>query len=356
MDLFLNDLRHAARSLARTPGFTLGAALVLALGIGANAAIFSLVDAVLFRPLPVERPEELVRVYAKEATSFAGSDGISNSSYPVFEDYRDQATSFAALGAYADALPVHLVQDGGRPERLTAGVVTGRYFELLGARAQAGRLLTPADDAAPGREPVVVLSDRLWRRLFGADPRAVGATVRVNGHAFTVAGVAPAGFYGVSLAALPQLWVTTSMAPVALPEFGGAAMLADRTFSWLDMVGRLKPGVSMAQAQAELDTIAARRAAAQSGRDKDPYAKLLAAEARLEPGDLLVAFTDGIVEARRDEEEFGEERLVEVLVRVAAHPAEEIATGLLSAVASFADDEQRDDRAVLVARVKEAEA
>ena len=277
MNLLVSDLRHAARSLARTPGFTLGAALVLALGIGANAAIFSLVDAVLFRPLPVERPGELVRVYSQEAASFAGSDGISNSSYPVFEDYRDQATSFAALAAYADALPVHLAKEGGRPERLTGGVVSGRYFELLGVRAQAGRLLAAADDAAPGREPVVVLSDRLWRRLFGGDARAVGTTVRLNGHAFTVVGVAPAGFYGVSLDSLPQLWVTTSMAPVALPEFGGAGMLADRSFSWLDMVGRLKPGVSMAAAQAELDTIAARRAASQSGRDKDPFAKLLAA-------------------------------------------------------------------------------
>ena len=216
-------------------------------------------------------------MYSKEATSFAGSDGISNSSYPVFEDYRDQATSFAALAAYADALPVHLAKEGGRPERLTGGVVSGRYFELLGVRAQAGRLLAAADDAAPGREPVVVLSDRLWRRLFGADPRAVGTTVRLNGHAFTVVGVAPAGFYGVSLDSLPQLWVTTSMAPVALPEFGGAGMLTDRSFSWLDMVGRLKPGVSMAAAQAELDTIAARRAASQTGRDKDPFAKLLAA-------------------------------------------------------------------------------
>jgi predicted permease len=277
MDQLLNDLRLAARSLARTPGFTLGAGLVLALGIGANAAIFSLVDAVLFRPLPVERPDELVRVYAREATSFAGSDGISNSSYPVFEDYRDHATSFAALAAYADALPVHLAKDSGRPERLTAGVVTGRYFEVLGVRAQAGRLLGAADDGAPGREPVVVLSDRLWRRLFGGDARAVGASVRLNGHAFTVVGVAPAGFYGVSLDALPQLWVPASMAPVALPEFGGAGMLADRRFSWLDMVGRLKPGVSMATAQAELDTIATRRAVAQTGNDKDPHAKLLAA-------------------------------------------------------------------------------
>jgi hypothetical protein len=106
MELLLNDLRHAARSLARTPGFTIGAALVLALGIGANAAIFSLVDAVLFRPLPVERPEELVRVYAKEAVSFAGSDGISNSSYPVFEDYRAASAWPARRAARLDPATV----------------------------------------------------------------------------------------------------------------------------------------------------------------------------------------------------------------------------------------------------------
>ena len=267
------NLRYALRMLGRAPGFAVLAILTLALGIGANVAIFSIVDAVLFRPLAVRDPETLVRVYA---TDFEGVE-FSNSSYPVFTDYRDSATSFAGIAAFDEGEAFHLSTGGGPAERVVGALVSGNFFELLGARPARGRLLSPADDSAPGAHPVAVISHRLWRKNFGASPDTVGATVRLNGHPFTIVGIAEPTFTGVSLDFLPDLWVPIAMVDQALPEFAEENILATRNLSWLDIVARLTPGVARAKAQAELDTIAKRRAASQLKDHQDPMAKIVPA-------------------------------------------------------------------------------
>jgi len=266
------DFRSAWRNLRRNPGFAILAVATLGLGIGATVAIFTTVDAVLFRALPVRAPGELVRVYA---TDDAGTD-LSNSSYPVYTDYRDGATSLAGLAAFDDAEPLHF-SAGGTTERIVGAVVSGNFFEVLGVRAERGRLLAAADDRVPGGHPVAVVSDRLWRTRLGASPAAVGSVIRLNGHPFTVIGVAPRDFTGVDLDSLPDVWVPIAMVDQALPELAEDKVLSSRSVSWLDVVGRLAPGATVAGAQAELDTIARRRAAAQPPDRQDPMARVLAA-------------------------------------------------------------------------------
>ena len=158
------DLRHALRLLVKQPGLTIPVVLALALGIGVNTTIFGFVDGLLFRPLPVERLDEVVRVTAIDRER---PDDHSNSSYPVFTDYRDGAKSFAALAAYSDDNAVHMSVGAGAPERLTGALVSGRFFEVLGTRAWRGRLLGPDDDRVAGHHPVAVISYGLWRRVFG---------------------------------------------------------------------------------------------------------------------------------------------------------------------------------------------
>ena len=269
MRSLLLDLRFAARTLTRAPAFALLATGVLALGIGANTAVFSIVDAVLFRPLTFPEPERLVRIFAVEHPA----QYVSNSSYPVYQDYRDGTRSFSGLAAYCDSVAVHVSTAGAAPERLTAALVTGNFFGVLGLKAQHGRLLAPTDEAAPGASPVAVLADAYWRRAFAADPAAVGRSIRLNGHPFTIVGVAPPDFLGVSLDSLPNVWLPISMVEQAEPEWGKE--LPDRGFSWLDMVGRLKPGVSIREAQSELDVLTAAREKGQPEDRRDPWARVL---------------------------------------------------------------------------------
>ncbi len=283
MNRIVRDVRYTLRGFAKSPGFTALAVVMLGLGIGVNVAIFSAVDAVLFRRLAVQDPDSLVRIFAK---NFEGMD-FSNSSYPVFTDYRDGATAFAGVAAYDDSEAFHLA-NGGRPERVTGAIVSGNLFDLLGARPALGRLLSSVDDR-PSSIPVAVLSHRLWRARFASDPRTVGSTVQLNGHPFTIVGVASPQFTGVSLDSLPDLWVPMAMVDKALPEFGDEHILTTRKLSWLDIVARLKPGASRALAQAQLDAIAKRRAAGQPKDHQDPMARVLPA------GDFAVGpdFRDG---------------------------------------------------------------
>jgi predicted permease len=272
----MSDLRHALRLLMTQPGLTCPVVLALALGIGVNTTIFGFVDGLLFRPLSVERLDEVVRVTAVER---AHPDDHFNSSYPVFTDYRDGAKSFAALAAYADDNAVHMSVGAGAPERLTGALVSGRFFEVLGTRAWRGRLLGPDDDRIAGRHPVAVISYGLWRRVFGGSDEAIGRTVRLNNHPFTIVGVTPPGVVGVSLDTLPDLWTPMAMAGQVMPEIAREfGVLNTRRFSWLNIVGRMKPGVTVAQAQAELDAIATHRAAAQPAQDRDPFAGVVPVE------------------------------------------------------------------------------
>jgi predicted permease len=244
------DLKYGLRTLRHSPWFTAAAVLTLALGIGSNTAIFSLVNAVLLRPISgVQDPSQLVSVYRMQK-----NDPFDVLGYPDYADYRDRTRSFSGLAAQAGA--ALSLSGRGVPERLIGDVITGNYFSTLGVRPARGRLIGPEDDAPPGAHPIVVLSYILWARKFGADPDVIGRKVVLNGYAFTVAGVAPRQFAG-TIPGLPfDVWVPMSMLDQAMPSTVGQRFFEERAWGWLRVFGRLKPGVSTEQAQAEMTGIA----------------------------------------------------------------------------------------------------
>ena len=251
----LQDVRYAIRVLAKRPGFTAIAIVTLALGIGVNSLMFSLVDAVLFRPLPVRASERLLRV----GTTF-GSHASSGVSYPMLEDFREQSEAFVGLAGSSDGNVVYVRANDEQPERVPATLVSGNFFSLLGVRPALGRLISEPDDVTPGGHPVMVLSDAYWRRRFGADPHVVGSSVRMNTQAFTVVGVAPAGFHGLDLQDVPDVWIPVSMMLQVSPNMAQFKPFERRGFSWLDVIARLRDGVTPAQAEAQLNTIRTRAA------------------------------------------------------------------------------------------------
>jgi len=246
MSTLVQDLRYAARTLGRSPAFTLAAIVILALGIGANTAIFSLMDAVVLHPLPaVAHPQALVDVTGQTA------------SYPWYKSIRDTTTSsFESLAAWRQR-EMNL-SSGDAPSRVRGVVVTGNYFDVLGAHPAAGRLFSAADETSG--EALVVLGQGLWRSRFGSDPAIAGKTIQLNGSPFTVVGVAPAGLRGTAFGLAPDLWVPIGAWPrLATGEFRQLD-LERRGWGWLTVFGRLKPGVSLAQAQASLDVAVQREA------------------------------------------------------------------------------------------------
>lgn len=254
MRSFLGHLRYALRTLLRRPAFTAGAVLSLALGIGANAAIFACVDAVLLQPLPVSRPGELTMVYA---TLTGSPGGLFGHSYLNYRDYRDDNPVFSALLAFR-TIPVRLSGSGGGPEVITGEAVSSNYFAALGVRPQLGRTFVPQEDQTPGGPRVVVLSDGLWRRRLAADPQAIGRAILLNGRPFTVVGVAPRELHGLSVLLSPELWVPVGAYDALMPDPPGA--LNDRNLLLFSVVGRLKPGISMRLAESTLRTMAGRLA------------------------------------------------------------------------------------------------
>ena len=241
-DRFANDIHYALRALFRSPGFTAVAVLSLALGIGANAAIFSALNGLFFKPFPVDRPDRLV--------SIARAPGAASNSYPDYRDIRDRNTVLAGVAALRFS-PMNL-EVNNAPRRTWGLLVTGNYFDLLGVRAALGRALSPDDDRVPGKHPVLVLSDAYWRAAFGADRDVVGRTVRVNGLPFTVLGVTPPGFRGTERLFAPDVWVPIAM--VGHIEAGND-WLERRQTQNVFLLGRLRNEVSAAAAVASLNTI-----------------------------------------------------------------------------------------------------
>jgi putative ABC transport system permease protein len=280
MRAFLADLRLAARTLSRMPGFTAAGVLVLGLGLGAGATVFSAVDAVLFRPLPVPEPERLVRVFASNEEH----RDLGSTSYPVFRDYAEQARSFSGIAAYASNVPVNVSAGSEPPTLARAAVVSGSFFGTVGIRPLAGRLLGPEDERAA--QPVAVLTEDAARRRYGALEAAPGASLRINAHLYTVVGVAPRSFTGVDLETAPDVYLPAAMAERAMPGLAGLSLLTSRSVGWADLVARLAPSVTLAQAQDELDGIARRRAASQPTSERDPYAFVLPAARALVAGDV----------------------------------------------------------------------
>jgi len=256
VETLLQDMRFGARTLAKNPGFTLVVTLTLALGIGANTAIFSFVNAVLLRSVPVAEPERLVYVFGGTRTS-----PYSVSSYPDYLDYRARNDVFSDLIAYS---PITLsLNSGEQVDTVTGLIVTGNYFDVLGVRPRVGRAFLPEEDTTPGGHPVAVVSHGLWQSRFGADPGVVGRKLLLNGQQFTVVGVAPADFNGADTGRTSDIYVPMAMQALVRPPRGGYSgemnpdLLSKRGPRWLDIVGRLKPGVTEEQAQAAMSTLAA---------------------------------------------------------------------------------------------------
>ena len=244
MELFFRDLRFAFRGLRKTPLFTGIAITSLALGIGANTAIFSLFDQVLVRSLGVKQPERLVWFQA------AGPNrgivfGPDTFSYPMYRDFADHAAVFDGVLARF-ATPLSMTQNG-QTERINGELVSGNFFDVLGVAPFAGRLLTPDDDRTPGGHPAAVLSHGYWTRRFGARTDIINKTISLNGVPMTVLGVAPAGFRGVEVGTNADVFVPVMMKAQMTPTWDE---LNNRRAMWLRVMARLKPGVSREQAEA----------------------------------------------------------------------------------------------------------
>jgi predicted permease len=264
----INDVRYALRMLLKNPGFTLVVVFTLALGLGANAAIFSLMDRVLLQTLPVANPEQLAVLSSFDKD---GEVQIDNTfSYPMYKDLRDRNDVFS--GVFARGGTYLNVSHGDQTERVRGELVSGNFFEVLGVRPWAGRLFTQDDDRTPSAHPVAVLSYAYWEKRFGKDPTLIGKTIVVNEYPLTVIGVTPPGFYGVNLSDSPDVRVPMMMTPVFNPL--PPTRLQSWRHQWLTLMARRKAEVSQEQAQASLNVL---------------YRQLREAEAQQLPPDLSAA-------------------------------------------------------------------
>jgi predicted permease len=246
-----DNFRFAARSLRKHPLFTCVVVLSLGLAIGANSALFSVIDAALFRPFDVREPDRLVNVYTTDSTG----RGFQASSYPDFATLRDNLRGVTGVMGHSGLMTTIT---GGKPEVVFGEIVTGNYFSVSGARIALGRAFLPDEDRVPGASPVVVISDRLWRRRFHADSSVVGRTMTLNGHPFTVVGVAAPEFTGMLFRGInSELW-----APVMMMGQLRTDQLANRDEHWMFVKARLADGGSLEQVSRDLATIGARLARA----------------------------------------------------------------------------------------------
>jgi predicted permease len=251
----LRDLRYALRTLSRSPLFAATAIVSVALGVGVNALVLSVVNGLLFRPLPVSEPDRLVFVER--------GGGIPAHSFPAYRDLRDRNATLDGLAGYR--ITRMDVEAGGTVAREWGYLATGNYFDLLGVAPAAGRLLQPADDGAAGASPYAVLSYDYWQTRFAGDASIVGASIRINRGAYTVLGVAPPEFYGTEIFYRPAIWVP--MAMQAQIEIGNP-WLENRNTANTWVVGRLARGVSVAEAESNLNAVV-RQLAAELGQPTD---------------------------------------------------------------------------------------
>jgi predicted permease len=252
MDALLQDLRFALRTLARSPGFTAVAVLTLALGIGANTAVFTLVDALLLRPPPhVARPHDLLLIGRT-----VENEGFDTFSYPDYTDLRDQSRTLAGVAAYV-SVPFH-VSGATATERVRGALVSWNYFAVLGTPAFRGRFFQKEEDRPGVVVPVAVLGAGLWQRAFGGRDDVIGTTIVIDNQRFTVIGVAPPAFQGAGVGDLLDLFVPLATQPATVKQFG--PIQGNRDAVWLQLFGRLAPGASFPQAREELRTLGRRLA------------------------------------------------------------------------------------------------
>ena len=246
-----SDVRYALRSLRHAPLFTAVAVLSIAFGIGANTAVFTLVDQVVLRRLPVQHAEALVQVSAPDTESYGGGMGDGTElSYAMYRDLRDHNTVFAGMFC---RLPTALhVGYGGRTEQVAGELVSGTFFPLLGVQPAVGRLFTADDERAIGGHPVAVLGFDYWKSRFSGDPAVVGRTIVVNGHPLEIVGVVEAGFQGIDIGSPSQVYVPIAMQPQMGPAW---LQLEGRRFRWVQVFARLRDGVTAEQAQAGMQPL-----------------------------------------------------------------------------------------------------
>jgi predicted permease len=249
MNALSRDIRHAIRSLRQAPGFVLVVVITLGLGIGANTAIFSLMDQVLLRPLPVHDPSGLVLLDGPGA--FQGRTvNLATFSYPMYVDFRDRNEVFGGVLARFP-LSTTVVWHGAS-ERANGELVSGNYFDVLGVRPALGRVLNAADDRVPGAHPIAVLSYGYWQRRFGGDPLVLNQTITVNGHPLTIVGVSARGFAGVQVGQAADVMLPLMMKAQMTPTWND---LDNRRSRWVTVMARLKPGVSRTAAEAAMNVI-----------------------------------------------------------------------------------------------------
>lgn len=280
MNSLFQDLRYGFRMLRKNLGFTLVVIATLALGIGANAAMFSLTDRVLLQRLPVSNPDQLSVLVTRDPSEPEPDNSFS---YPMYQDLRDRNNVFSGVIAVGGSQMN--VSYGDQNERVSAELVSGNFFEVLGVRPLAGRLLTQDDDRNPGAHPVAVISYGFWTRRFGKDPSIIGKTILANERAVTVLGVTPPDFYGVFLEDAPDVWVPLMMTPVFNPL--PPTRLVKRSHQWLSVMARRKDGVTPAQAEASLSLLYHQIREAESQQQSyKPKAleKFLARQISLQPG------------------------------------------------------------------------
>ncbi len=254
MTELFQDLSYALRQFRRAPAFTAAAVLTLALGIGANAAIFSLVDQLLLKRLPVAEPNRLVMLKFAGSdtghTSSYGGDGEQYFSYPMYRDLRDQNSVFCGM---LTMFPAHVgVQWRNTPSLASSELVSGNYFSLLGVKPALGRLFVPDDSATRGAAPLVVLSYRYWNRRLGSDPSVINQGILINGNPFTIIGVVQPGFDSVIAGTAPDFFVPITMKAQMTPGWDD---LENRRSKWLNMIARLKPGITAQQAEAGINPL-----------------------------------------------------------------------------------------------------
>ena len=245
----VHDIGYACRLLRKSPGFTAAVTLSLALGIGANTAIFSLINAAMWRMLPVRDPEGLMLLTHGGGTAFQ-----SGFTYQQFRVMREQSHGLTSLAAWSTAR-LNVRVDGGLEPTAEGQLVSGNYFSVLGVSPRAGRAIGPEDDIAPNRHPVAMISYGYWKRRFGLDASAIGRAITISGTRFTIIGVTPPEFFGVEVGTAPELFLPIMMQPAAMPDFENLLDSPIIYRTWLQLVARLEPGVHAQQAAAALEPV-----------------------------------------------------------------------------------------------------
>ncbi|MFN7949880.1 MAG: ABC transporter permease [Blastocatellia bacterium] len=292
MQTLWQDLRYGARLMGKAPGFTLVAVFSIALGIAVNVAVFTLVNGLLLKPLPVKNPERLVALYTSEPQA-RYPDAFS---YPDYVDYRDHNQVFSELFVHYTT-QLSLQAGTGLAEMVAGELVTGNYFTGLRLDAALGRLFTPDDDKKPGGHPVVVLSHAFWQRRFAGNPNVIGQVVKLNGHDFTVIGVAKKGFSGTrQFGWIPDVYLPLMMYAQALPGTD-ETYLTNRGQRNLNVNGRLRDGVTMAQARAAMSVMAQQLARAYPQTNANLGVGMVPAGSKTNPAVVLMGYTQTMVAA-----------------------------------------------------------